>query len=151
MQSWCTFTQNSRKDLYSYCFVTSLGLFIFKKWCKCSFKKIISNIFSCLPSWRSLTKIAGSWSVKQRYGSPDPDQIVTDPQHCSEHLSRCDDDSVLVKAEELPVAPSPLPPEKLESDGLRIEYRPVTALHTKEKRSVLIQQRLLCFLVSSVD
>jgi hypothetical protein len=41
-----------------------------------------------------------------------------------------------VKAEELPAAPSPLPPEKLQ-----IEYRPVTALHTKEKRSVLIYIR----------
>jgi hypothetical protein len=48
---------------------------------------------------------------------------------------------VWVKAEELPVAPSPLPPEKLESDGIRIEYRPVTALHAKEKRSVLIFNR----------
>jgi hypothetical protein len=47
-----------------------------------------------------------------------------------------------VKAEELPAAPSPhLPPEKLDSDGLRIEYRPLTALHTKEKRSVLIFNR----------
>ncbi len=60
----------------------------------------------------------------------------------TEHLSRCDDDSVLVKSEELPAAPSPhLPPEKLESDGLRKEFRPVTALHTKEKRSVLIYNR----------
>jgi hypothetical protein len=54
----------------------------------------------------------------------------------TEHLSRCDDGSVLVKSEELPAAPSPLPPEKL-----RIESHPVTALHTKEKRSVLIFNR----------
>ncbi len=27
------------KNLYSYCFVTSFGLFIFEKWCKCTFKK----------------------------------------------------------------------------------------------------------------
>ncbi len=35
------------------------------------------------PSWRSLTKIAGSGSVSQRYGSADQDpyQNVTDPQH----------------------------------------------------------------------
>jgi hypothetical protein len=34
-----------------------------------------------MPSWRSLTKIAGS--ISQRYGSADPDpyQKVTDPQH----------------------------------------------------------------------
>ncbi len=33
--------------------------------------------------WRSLTKIAGSWSISQRYGSADPDpcQNFMDPQH----------------------------------------------------------------------
>ncbi len=37
-----------------------------------------------LASWSLLTKIERSWSVSQRYGSPDPDpnQNVTDPQHC---------------------------------------------------------------------
>ncbi len=31
-----------------------------------------------------MTKKAGSGSISQRYGSPDPDphQIVMDPQHC---------------------------------------------------------------------
>ncbi len=28
-----------RKNLYSYCFVTSFWTFIFEKWCKCSYKK----------------------------------------------------------------------------------------------------------------
>jgi hypothetical protein len=31
--------QNSKKILDSYCFVTSFGLFIFEKLCKCTFKK----------------------------------------------------------------------------------------------------------------
>jgi hypothetical protein len=43
---------------------------------------------------------------------------------------------VLVKAEELPAAPSPLPPENLDSDELRIKSQLVTALNTKEKRLV---------------
>jgi hypothetical protein len=43
---------------------------------------------------------------------------------------------VLVKAEELPAAPSSLPPENLDSDGVR-----VTALNTKKERSVLIYNR----------
>ncbi len=29
-----------------------------------------------------MTKIAGSGSISQRHGSADPDQNVTDPQHC---------------------------------------------------------------------
>ncbi len=28
----------SKKNLDSYCFVTSFGLFVFEKWCKCTFK-----------------------------------------------------------------------------------------------------------------
>ncbi len=68
-----------KKNLDSYCFVISLWLFIFEKWCKCSFN---------LPSWRSLTKKAGSGaesrSVHQsRSANPDLCQHVTgDPQHC---------------------------------------------------------------------
>jgi hypothetical protein len=31
--------KNSKKKLNSYCFVTSFGLFIFEKLCKCTFKK----------------------------------------------------------------------------------------------------------------
>ncbi len=37
--------QNSKKILNSYCFVTSLWLFIFEKWCKCSFKIISKKKF----------------------------------------------------------------------------------------------------------
>jgi hypothetical protein len=32
-------SEKSKKNLASYCFMTSFGLFIFEKWCKCSFKK----------------------------------------------------------------------------------------------------------------
>ncbi len=32
-------SKNSKKNLDSYCFVTSFGLFIFKKLCYCSFKR----------------------------------------------------------------------------------------------------------------
>ncbi len=32
-------SKNSKKNLDSFCFVTSLWLFIFEKECKCSFKK----------------------------------------------------------------------------------------------------------------
>ncbi len=31
--------QNSKKNLDFYCFVTSLWLFIFEEWCKCTFKR----------------------------------------------------------------------------------------------------------------
>jgi hypothetical protein len=31
-----------------------------------------------------MTKITGSGSIGKRHGSADPDQNVTDPQHCSE-------------------------------------------------------------------
>jgi hypothetical protein len=34
-----SFSSNSKKNLNSYCFVASLWFFIFKKCCKCSFKK----------------------------------------------------------------------------------------------------------------
>ncbi len=32
-------SKNSRKNLDSYCFVTSFGLFVFEKWSNCAFKK----------------------------------------------------------------------------------------------------------------
>ncbi len=32
-------SKNCKKNLYFYCFVTSLWLFIFEEWCKCTFKK----------------------------------------------------------------------------------------------------------------
>ncbi len=31
--------KNIKKNLYFYCFVTSLWLFVFNEWCKCIFKK----------------------------------------------------------------------------------------------------------------
>ncbi len=71
------------KNLESFCFVTSLWLLIFGKWLM-YFQKV-KRKKNLLPSWLSLTKIAGSWagSVSQRYGSavPDPYQNVRDPQH----------------------------------------------------------------------
>jgi hypothetical protein len=54
-------------------------------------KKFIKKISFLLASWRSMTKIAGSWSksgsgsgsISQRHGSadPDPHQNVMDPEH----------------------------------------------------------------------
>ncbi len=46
-------------------------------------KYVEKKIFFFLASGRSLTKRAGSGSVSQRYGSPDPDpyQNITDPEH----------------------------------------------------------------------
>ncbi len=65
-------SKNSEKNLDSYCFVTSFGLFIFEKWCKCTFKRyrnkqknFFLNLF-CLASWRSVTKLQ----------DPDPLQIM---------------------------------------------------------------------------
>ena len=79
-------SKNSKKNLDSYCFVTSFGLFIKKQ------KNILTKISFLLASWRSMTKIAGSGSgsgfgsrsISQRHGSadPDPPQNVMDPQHC---------------------------------------------------------------------
>ncbi len=61
---------------------TYLWLCILEQWCKCSLKKKRAKNLK-LPSWRSLTKIAGSGSVCQRCGSadPNPNQNVMDPQH----------------------------------------------------------------------
>jgi hypothetical protein len=38
-------SKNSKKNLDSYCFVPSCGLFIFEKLCKCTFKKQKAKIF----------------------------------------------------------------------------------------------------------
>ncbi len=75
------------KNLDSYCFVTSLWLFVFEKLSKCSLKSNKQKNIKILlvpvtPSWRSMTKIAGygSGSVRQRYhisADPDSDQNVT--------------------------------------------------------------------------
>ncbi len=70
--------QNNKKKLDSYCFVTSFGLFIFEKLCKCYVpsksnkqKNSFLNYFF-FASWRSVTKIAGSesgtGSISQRHG-----------------------------------------------------------------------------------
>ncbi len=51
-------------------------------------KTCLKNLVFLLPSWRSMTKIAGSGSINKRHGSADPDpdpdplQNVMDPQHC---------------------------------------------------------------------
>ncbi len=69
-------------------FCDSFWLFIFEKWCKCTFEKyyaekIVLKISFLLASWRSVTKLAGSGYISQRHGSadPDPPQNVMDPQH----------------------------------------------------------------------
>ncbi len=49
--------KNSKKNLDSYCFVTSLWLFIFKQWCKCTVPSKSNNKKTWM-SWISLTKIA---------------------------------------------------------------------------------------------
>ncbi len=36
-------SKNSKKNLDFFCFVTFFGLFVFEKWCKCSFKKVKSK------------------------------------------------------------------------------------------------------------
>ncbi len=47
--------KNSRKNLDSYCFVTSLWLFILEKWCKCSLKSSRQKKVFCLKVWKSRT------------------------------------------------------------------------------------------------
>jgi hypothetical protein len=92
-------SKNSKENLDSYCFVTSLWLFILENDVNVPSKsdkqknlEIKISFFNfLLASWRSLTKIAGSGAgagtksrpVSQRYGSADPypHQNVTDPQH----------------------------------------------------------------------
>ncbi len=85
-------SKNSKKNLDSYCFVTSFRLFIFEKWCKFKSNKqknILKNCF-LLASWRSMTKIAGSGSISQKHESadldsdPNPHQNVMDTEHWKE-------------------------------------------------------------------
>ncbi len=73
-------SKNSKNNIDSYCFVTSLLLIYLRT--MMYLQKVISKKIS-LTSWRSLTKLTGSGSFSQRYGSadPDPHQNVMDPQH----------------------------------------------------------------------
>ncbi len=77
--------KNSKKNIDSYCFVTSLWLLMFEKWCKYIFKKYRNQQLIFLMSLRSLPKIArsASGSICQTYISvdPDPHQNFMDPQH----------------------------------------------------------------------
>jgi hypothetical protein len=68
--------QNYKKNVYSYCFWTSSSL---KNYVKVHSK----STYFLLPSYRSMTKIAGSGSISQRHGSADTDprQNVMDPQY----------------------------------------------------------------------
>ncbi len=53
-------SKNGKKNLDSYCFVTSVWIFIFKKWCKCTFKKYGNKqkkLFCC--------RLEGHWRKKQ--------------------------------------------------------------------------------------
>ncbi len=75
-------SKNSKKNLDSYCFVTSFGLFLFEKWCKCTVpsKSIVisrKTFFKLVFCWR----LEGQW---RKYQDPDPDshQNVMDPEHC---------------------------------------------------------------------
>ncbi len=87
-------SKNSRKNLIPTDLWLLFDLLSLKmKLQKVINKKLWRKKYFWLPSWRSLTKIAGSGSgsgfgsesksVSQRYGSVDPDpyQNVTEPQH----------------------------------------------------------------------
>ncbi len=54
-------SKNSKKNLDSYCFVTSFGLFIFEKWCKCTFSSSSRvSVFSTRSGqllWRHVVKL----------------------------------------------------------------------------------------------
>ncbi len=75
--------QNSKKNLDSYCFVTSFTFFLENDVIR---NKNLNKTSFLLASGRSRSKIAGSGSVGQRHGSADQDpyQNVADPQHCFE-------------------------------------------------------------------
>jgi hypothetical protein len=85
--------QKSKKNLGSYCFVTSFWLFIYENDSKVISKKNFYNLFNVGILVRSMTKIAGSGSasgsISTGHGSADqdpdpyPPQNVMDPQHCS--------------------------------------------------------------------
>ncbi len=105
------------KNLDSYCFVTSLWIFIFEKLYTCSHVlSKINKLNFLLMSWRSLTKIVGSGfasgseSVSQRYGSADPDscQNFIDPQHWFYNLIKyfCNQDSRFTILAKLPMLPN---------------------------------------------
>ncbi len=71
-----TWSKNCKKNIDSLRFVTCLWLFIFGKWCKCTFKSKKEENWEkknsfLLSSWRSMAKIAcsGSGSISQRNGS----------------------------------------------------------------------------------
>ena len=76
-------SKNSKKNIDSYCFVTSLWLYSLKNDVNVPSKSNKQKNFR-LTSWRSLTKITGSGTNSQRYGSADPDpyQNFMDAQHC---------------------------------------------------------------------
>ncbi len=92
-------SKKSKKNLDSYCFVTSFWLFILENDVRVPSrsnkqKNFFKKLVFCCHLGRSMTKIAGSgsasWSesgwIGRRYGSadpdPDPPQNVMDPQHC---------------------------------------------------------------------
>ncbi len=77
--------QNSKKNPYSYCFVTSLCIFIFKN---------DVNVASKSNKRKTLKKlnVSVSESVSQWYGSADPEPYCTkmsrDPQHCLNRMRK---------------------------------------------------------------
>ncbi len=79
-------SRNSEKNLYFFCFVTYLWLFVFKEWCKCSFKNILHLVIIAKNFEQYIfvviLKVTDGRSriQSQRYGS-DPNQNVTDPEH----------------------------------------------------------------------
>ncbi len=62
-------SKNSKKNLDSYCFVTSLWLLILKNDVNVVSKSHKQKKKLLMPSWRTLTKIAGSGSVPKCHGS----------------------------------------------------------------------------------
>jgi hypothetical protein len=92
--------QKNKKNLLSYYFfVTFLWLFILKIYVNLPSKsykqKNLGKKKFLLASWRSVTKIAGSWAdsgfINQMHGSadPDPHQNVMDPQLWSIPFLQC--------------------------------------------------------------
>ncbi len=83
--------KNSKKNLDSYYFVTLFDFLSLENYVNVPSnsnkqKKCFNKNCFLLASWRSMTKKAGSGSISQRHGSPDPDpdplQNVMDPEHC---------------------------------------------------------------------
>ncbi len=79
--------QKQEDNLYFFCFATSLWLLSLKNDENVGYlQKVISKksrekIFLLSVSWRSLTKREGSGSFSQMYGSTDPYQNITVPEH----------------------------------------------------------------------